>query len=70
MKKFKLVQENRKRIEQLEREIEREVVGLVEWTEQLVHEYAKCKNRVSELGDLLVNVETPPVFNSLSNRSH
>lgn len=56
MKKFKLIQENKRKIEMLEKEIYKEVMGLVEFTESLIHEYALCKKKITELSDMLVNV--------------
>ena len=37
-------------------------MGLVEFTESLIHEYAVCKKKIKELSDVLVNIETPEVF--------
>ena len=69
MKKFKLIQENKRKIEMLEKEIYKEVMGLVEFTESLIHEYALCKKKITELSDMLVNVQTPQVFAQFTKNS-
>ena len=56
MKKFKLIQENKRKIEILEKDIYKEVMGLVDFTESLIHEYALCKKKITELSEMLVNV--------------
>lgn len=69
MKKFKLIQENKRKIEVLEREIFNEVIGLVECTEGLIHEYAVCKNKVMDLGDVLGGIETMEGFGEFKKNS-
>lgn len=53
MKKLKLIKEFRKKIELLEREIQREALKLIESTESLIHEYAACKATATELAEHL-----------------
>jgi len=69
MKKFKLIQENKRKIELLEKEIYKEVMGLVDFTESLIHEYALCKKKITDLSDMLANVETPSVFEEFTKNS-
>ncbi len=44
-------------------------MSLVESTESLIHEYAVCKKKINQLSDVLVNIETPEVFNEFSKNS-
>jgi hypothetical protein len=37
-------------------------MGLVDFTESLIHEYALCKKKITELSDMLINIETPEIF--------
>ena len=62
MKKLKLIQENKRKIEVLEKEIYKEVIVLVDFTQSLIHEYALCKKKIAQLSDMLVNVETPDIY--------
>ena len=38
------------------------MLGLVENTEELIHEYASCKHKVTELWDVLANIEEQEAF--------
>jgi hypothetical protein len=65
MKKLKLIKEFRRKIELLEREIQKEALRLIDTTESLIHEYAACKAAANHLEDKLVSIEQPEAFREL-----
>lgn len=45
-------------------------MGLVDFTESLIHEYALCKKKITEFSDMLVNIETPAIFTEFTKSSN
>lgn len=63
MKKLKLIKEFRKKIDILEKEIQKESLKLIEHTELLITEYSLCKENVSQLSDVLASIEELETYN-------
>lgn len=59
MKKLKLIKEFRKKIDILEKEVQREALHLVDQTDALVKQYALSREGVTRLSDLLGGFEKP-----------
>lgn len=62
MKKLKLIKEFRKKIDILEKEVQKESLKLIDQTEILIEEYSKCKENVSHLADVFAKIENAEVY--------
>ena len=57
MKKLKLIKEFRKKIDILEKEMQKEVLKLMGSTESLLEEFNSCREGVDSLSSVLANIE-------------
>ena len=53
IKQLKLIKEFRKKIDLLEKELQKEAILLIDYTESLVQEYEKSKEKVNSLTSML-----------------
>ena len=59
MKKLKLIKEFRKKIDILQKEIQKESLKLINGTQSLLGEYNSCREGVNTLSEIFANVEKP-----------
>lgn len=69
MKKLKLIKEFRKKIDILEKEVQKESLKLIDQTEILIEEYSKCKENVSHLAEFFAKIEDVEVYQQFLGNS-
>lgn len=69
MKKLKLIKEFRKKIDILEKEVQREALKLIDQTESLVQEYSLSQQSVTRLAELFAAIEEPATYRTFREGS-
>ena len=62
MRKFKLIKEFKKKIDKLETEIHKEVISLLDITENLIEEFVQCKKAACSSFEKLSEISNPKIF--------